>query len=413
MSLLDRLKDPAEWQSFYEYRCARHLPKQKARELASFIENKEYLPVCERIRSGARFPLPKKSVISKSGSSKKRVVYTYPRAENNVLKLLTHLILRKYNGIFDTGLYSFRPGRSAKDAVDRLMRIPCIGEMYSYKADISNYFNSIDISLLLPLLGGEMADDPELLAFLTALLSEQNVLFRGEELCEQKGIMAGTPLASFFANLFLRELDHRFYEHGAIYFRYSDDIIVFARTPEQLAEYVEEIKAFLSKKRLAINPSKEFYSRPGEKWTFLGFSYLNGKVDIAPVSVDKIKGKMRRKARALTRWQQRRGLGGEKAAKAFIRVFNRKLFEYTDENDMTWTRWFFPVISTVESLREIDRYAEDCIRFIISETHTKARFNVRYEDMKRLGFRSLVHEYYASIAKPEEAKTPPEGEDPA
>ena len=131
------------------------------------------------------------------------------------------------------------------------------------------------------------------------------------------------------------------------------------------------------------------------------------------MSVDKIKGKMRRKARALTRWQQRRGLGGEKAAKAFIRVFNRKLFEYTDENDMTWTRWFFPVISTAESLREIDRYAEDCIRFIISETHTKARFNVRYEDMKRLGFRSLVHEYYASIAKPEEAKTPPDGEDPA
>lgn len=412
MGLLDRLYESAEWRTFYEYRCARHLPKSKARELAAFIENKGWLPVCEMIRAGGRFPLPVRSVISKSGSSKKRVVYTYPPAENTVLKLLTHLILRKYNGIFDTGLYSFRPGRSAKDAVERLTRIPGIGGMYSYKADISNYFNSIDISQLLPLLRGVITDDPELLAFLTALLEEPAVLFRGEELFEQKGIMAGTPLASFFANLFLRALDHRFYEHGAIYFRYSDDIIVFAKTEEELASYVAEIKAFLAERKLLVNPSKEFYSRPGEKWTFLGFSYQNGKVDIAPVSVDKIKAKMRRKARALTRWQQRRGLGGEKAAKAFIRVFNKKLFEYTDENDMTWARWFFPVISTTESLREIDRYAEDCIRFIISETHTKARFNVRYEDMKKLGFRSLVHEYYATVEKPEKAKTPEGGNDP-
>ena len=74
-------------------------------------------------------------------TQKKRIVYTYPYAENTVLKLLAYLLLRKYDSVFSDGLYSFRPNKTAKDAVRRLIRTPRINEMYSYKADISNYFN--------------------------------------------------------------------------------------------------------------------------------------------------------------------------------------------------------------------------------------------------------------------------------
>ena len=31
----------------------------------------------------------------------------------------------------------------------------------------------------------------------------------------------------------------------------------------------------------------------------------------------------------------------------------------------------------------------------MSGTRTKARFNIRYETLKDLGYRSLVHQYYA------------------
>ena len=77
------------------------------------------------------------------GSKKKRIVYTYPDDFNTVLKLITYLMLRKYDGIFSKGLYSFRPGLAAKDAVMMLKRDPDLGRYYSYKVDISNYFNSI------------------------------------------------------------------------------------------------------------------------------------------------------------------------------------------------------------------------------------------------------------------------------
>ena len=66
---------------------------------------------------------------------------------------------------------------------------------------------------------------------------------------------------------------------------------------------------------------------------------------------------------------------------------------------MTWSLWFFPVINTVESLQLIDSYAQDCLRFILSGTRTKARYNVRYEELKALGYRSLVNEYYRDQEK--------------
>ena len=394
--LLSRLSDPEGWERFYEYKTSLACPKDMAKGLRRFIDEKGYLPVCAGISEGRRFPLPKRSVISKIYTEKKRVVYTYPYAENTVLKYLTWLLLRKYDGLFSEGLYSFRPRRTAKDAVRRLQKTPGIRGLYSYKADISNYFNSIPINRLLPLLEEAVSDDPGLFAFLKELLSEPYVLKNGQPVTEEKGIMAGTPLSAFFANLYLRDLDRHFAETGIPYARYSDDIILFAASREKTEEYAACIRSFLASCGLAVNPSKECFRSPEEGWIFLGFIYKDGVIDIAPASVDKLKHKMRRKTRALMRWRKRNGLPGERAAAAFIRIFNRKLLESAGDNELTWCHWYFSVINTTESLHTIDLYAQECIRYLLTGTRTKSRFNARYDDLKKLGYRNLVHEYYGS-----------------
>lgn len=394
MSILDELSDVSVWERFYEYKSGLVCPDRLKRELRRFIDSRGYIPVCESIASGCDFPLPQKSIISKQSTQKKRVVYTYPDAHNRVLKLLTYIMLRRSDGLFADNLFSFRPGRTAKDAIMSLLRVRGVGEMYSYKADISNYFNSIDIERLLPLLKNAMGDDEELYAFLKRLLEEPYVLENGERIKERKGIMAGTPLASFYANLFLTELDRHFEKLGVPYCRYSDDIILFAKTREGAQGHAETVRSFLKENGLELNPDKERFSSPDEGFVFLGFSYRHGVIDIAPASLDKLKHKMRRKMRALARWRDRNGIEGERAAKAFIRIFNRKLFESVSDNELTWTYWFFPVINTTKSLNAIDRYAQDCVRRLVSGKSTKARFNVRYDYMRSLGLKSLMHEYY-------------------
>ena len=81
-------------------------------------------------------------------------------------------------------------------------------------------------------------------------------------------------------------------------------------------------------------------------------------------------------------------------AAAFIRVFNRKLLESPEGSELSWSYWFFSVINTADSLQEIDAYAQDCLRFLVSGKRTKGRYDVRYEDLKKLGYRSLVNAYY-------------------
>ena len=394
MTLLDALSDSRVWEAFYEYKTGLICPKDEAARLRSFIDRVAWEPVRARIEAGAPFPLPRRAVISKLHSGKKRVVYTYPEPENTVLKLLTWLLLRKYDGLFSPGLYSFRPGRTAKDAIRHLLAVPGLRRMWAYKVDVSNYFNSIDLDRFLPLLEEALADDPALCAFLRSLLEEPEVLDEDRRLREQKGIMAGTPLSAFYANLFLRDVDQSFADSGVPYARYSDDIILFAPTEEALRAHADRLREALAEKGLAVNPSKEEVFAPEAGWVFLGFRCAGGTIDIAPATLDKLKAKMRRKTRALARWRDRTGHTGEQAAAAFIRVFNRKLLDSPTDHELSWSHWFFSVINTTETLHIIDRYAQDCLRTLVSGKRTKGRFNVRYEDLKALGYRSLVHEYY-------------------
>ena len=403
-TLLTKLSDPAVWERFYQYRCSLISQSGFPKELRAFIDREGWKTVTDRIAAGEPFPLPKKSVISKMSTGKQRTVYTYPPDENTVLKLLTYLMLRQYDSLFSPNLYSFRPHKNAKDAILFFTHIRGLREMYAYKADISDYFNSVPAERLLGELEAVMQDDPQLFAFLRSLLTEPNVLDGGTVHAERKGIMAGTPVACIYANLYLRALDAKFFARGVPYARYSDDVILFAETEQQCRQYAAELREYLRERGLTLNPRKEHFYRPYEAWVFLGFCVKDGQIDIAPASVTKLCRKMRRKARGLRRWADRRGVPGEKAAAAFIRIFNAKLLESPGENrDLTWSCWFFPVITTAESLRKVDRYAQDCIRYIISGKRTKARYNVRYADMKQLGYRSLVHEYYAD---PERGEPP-------
>ena len=399
MSLLDQLSDASVWDRFYEYKLSLACPKQFTGELRRFIDEKRYLPICKAINAGGDFPIPRKSVLVKMGTDKKRAVYTYPPDENTVLKLLTWLILRKYDRIFDRNLYSFRPGKTAKDAVRDLLKTRKVTSAYSYKVDIHDYFNSVPVLHLLPMLKTVLQDDEKLYSFLEKLLLETRVSDRGKIVVERKGIMAGTPLSSFFANLYLSELDRHFYESRVIYARYSDDIIVFSQSEAEIKKHAEYIRSFLAGRLLEVNPAKECFGGPGEGFVFLGFSCVGDRVDIAPATVRKLKQKMRRKRDALFRWQKRGGLGGEKAAKAFVRIFNAKLLESPRDNELSWSHWFFPVINTTESLHAIDLYAQDCLRYLIYGKHTKARYNIRYGDLKALGYRSLVNAYYRHAAE--------------
>ena len=394
MDMIEKLSVHEQWLRFLEYKkSGGHLSRAEQVQLEEFIKKKQYLPVAESLARGGVFSLPEAVKVNKQFSTKKRTVFVFPKSENYVQKMLAYLML-DFDSVFADNLYSFRKNMGAKKAITRIICSANIAEMYSYKLDISDYFGSVSVKRLLPRLHEVLEREERLFALLNAMLEEKRALCEGEVIEMEKGILAGCPLSGFFANLYLSELDRYFAEKGVLYARYSDDIIVFAPTREQLNAHKKFILQFLAKNELQLNADKEYYSAPHEEWTFLGFRYRGGTVDISEVSKRKLKKKMKRKARALLRWKKRKGASAEQAVRAYIRYFNRKLYDNPVNNELTWARWYFPIINTAESLKELDAFEQQCIRYLATETYSKKQFEFTYEQMKACGYVTLVNRFY-------------------
>ena len=148
---------------------------------------------------------------------------------------------------------------------------------------------------------------------------------------------------------------------------------------------------------LEINPDKAAIYNPGETIEFLGFSYHNGKIDISDSTILKTKGKIKRKANSLRRWARKKNLPKKKAAIGFINTMNYKFYGGDDKDiydEFTWSKWFFPNITTDNGLKIIDKYMQEYIRYICTGRHYKGNYKITYEDIKSMGYRSLVNEYY-------------------
>ena len=348
MSLLNILSDEKVWIDFYEQKVdPTYFRISDAQELFQYVREKRYLPVIDRIFSGEGLSVPQKKRIAKSDTSKKRIVYCLPEDETIVLKLLTWLMIRKYDWFLSDNLYSFRPNYGAKDALRKLTSDPEISQYYSYKLDVRNYFNSIYIDLLLPVLKQLFSDDLPLYEFLASQLSDPRAIDNDTVIEEQKGVMAGMPYAVFFANVYLTRLDREFEKiPNVVYCRYSDDIIIFAKEKDTLDAAKEKLLNTLAEVHLEVNPDKVVETDPAQPWTFLGFEYDGKGIDVSKVSVGKMKAKMRRKARSLDRWRRAKGKDGWMAARAFIKHFNKKLYTSESNSEVNWSWWYFPMITT-------------------------------------------------------------------
>jgi hypothetical protein len=437
--------------------------------LDEFIAAEGYRGPAQAAREGV-WPLPTKRLINKLGKAKKRVVYRFPDAENWTLKLLAWLLFA-YDDRQPDGCYSFRRNFGVLRALRELTALPGINEMWCYKADITNYFNSVPVPLLQPVLARVIDDDAALFDFLMRLLSENRALtahdggspadavaadaglggtghdadagsiesrrahqdaapggasddaeadmdwLGGDDVDagsatvgpigsdsavtwdvieEPRGVMAGTPISPFLANIYLSALDEWFVSRGVPYARYSDDIVIFANSQAELGRLRDEFLRLIGEHGLVVNPDKETISAPGTAWEFLGVSYCNGVIDLSSTTKTKLKGKIRRKARALRRWMLRKGADPQVAMRALIRVFNRKFYSLRDPNDLTWARWFFPLLTTSDGLHEIDEYLQSYVRYVPTGRFTKTNYSVSYDDLKRLGYLPLVHEFYAA-----------------
>lgn len=386
------------WKKFLKYKMNNQFTSTKElEELTKYIKIKKYKKITKEIKkNNYTFSTPRKKLINKNSSNKKRTVYSLNNDEMIILKYITFL-LYKYDYLFENNLYSFRKNTGVKKAIKNIKKIKNINNMYGYKVDIKNYFNSIDTTILLENIKNEIKDKL-LINIIEQIITNNQVIYNNKCITENnKGIMAGLPISTFLANYYIKEIDSYFKKQKLVYLRYSDDIIIFCNNKNDLLKYQKTLKQLLKKYKLNINNEKELFFFPQEQWEFLGFSFKNNIIDISENTKRKIKKKIKRSTKSIRRWMIKNNNNSDKAIKLVINKYNKKFFG-KNNSELSWKYWFFPIINTTSSLKEIDNYFQDCLRYIATGKHNKKNYKiVPYTKLKKLGYKSLVNEYYLFI----------------
>lgn len=210
MSIREQLYSSAAWEDFLAWRLKKGRFNWREFEAADeFIASGECIRAGRQIIEKEGLGIPARILVNKMGSQKKRVVYCYEDEEVEVLKFIAHLLYR-YDSVLAPNCYSFRQGQTVQSAILGLRRKLAGRELWGYKIDIHNYFNSVSIPLLLPILNDVLSDDGQLYSFFEKMLTNSHVRDGENVIKDEHGIMAGTPTAPFLANIYLMEMDYHF-----------------------------------------------------------------------------------------------------------------------------------------------------------------------------------------------------------
>lgn len=397
MDFFSKMLEDERLDSFLEYRMDRQIPDFRVEGMQRYLKSPKYREDVLRIKNGDYyFSLPVKKFIPKSYTNKKRTVYHFEEDEMTLLRVMSY-ILHDYEYLFPRELYSFKKGVSAKNFLHYYQKHPNLGKMYVAKTDLKSYGNSINSDMLIDKLKVAIGEEePELLSFFIWLLNRKQYIMNGEIICGDTSAIAGIPIHNFFTNLYLTDTDKLLIPRCATYARYSDDILMITPTRKEAEENLATLMKEFDK--LCLTPhtgDKTAVYNPGETFEYLGISLANREADIAPSSLKKLKRKMRIRAKRIYRDKKNRFNSSEEKARHLILMNHRTFYGKPGSSDLSWTQWAFPVITRVDSLRTLDLYNQRCIRYVLTGKWSDCQYRIKYDELKKLGYKSLVRAYYS------------------
>jgi hypothetical protein len=403
--VLDKMIERETREAFLERKRSSYNTKDsEIGELERYILSDDCERDIERLRQrDFYFEAPRRVLLRKKNSDKRRAVYRFRPEESMIIKLMA-FVMHDHDYLFSDSLYSFRIGRPIAGIFRHIRKQGYNRTHWVLKTDIHSFGDNVDADILMEQLTDIYKDkDPDLLWFFDRLLTRGEYYEKGELVHGNTGALSGCALTNFFENVYLLDVDDIIREHASYYCRFADDIAVFTETEEQAREAYRILGRKFKERGLEFNEDKTAITSPGERFELLGFQLENGEFDIAETSMRKVEWKFRHFADKLLRWQAKYGISREESMQRMIDRIDRYFFGMRrDENELNWVDWAFGVLTRPDSLRRLDSCAQDCIRIAGSGKKTNAKYRVRYKEMQRRGYRTLVHAYYHGFERREE-----------
>lgn len=201
-----------------------------------------------------------------------------------------------------------------------------------------------------------------------------------------KGIPQGTPISATLSNAYMIDFDmaaKAFCEqHGALYRRYSDDILVVCK-PQDASAIEAGIMRFIDREKLQINSGKterttfDFTSPRSNSEAlaqYLGFVWTRDGAMIRPQSLARRRRKLKRHLRRMERIvteQVAAGLPVEIWTKAFRRRFTRPDFQNFSSYARRSAKAFGEAPHILRQVRRLERAAEQGLRKLKDRTRSQ------------------------------------------
>ena len=399
MGVLDKMLDMEVRRAFLERKKGSYnVPEEELAQLSDYILSDACTEEIARLKDGDFFfEPPRLTMLRKKSSGKRRRIYRFRDNEAMIMKLMA-FVMHDFDWLYSDSLYSFRVGRHISGIFREISKNDYSRTHWVIKSDISSFGDSVDPDILvgqLEELFGE--SDRPLFDFFKALLTRGEYIERDGSLIHgPTGAMSGCALTNFFENIYLRDVDDMIISRSSYYCRFADDMAIFFAERKDAEETYDILKSQLSERGLAFNTSKTDIVAPGETFELLGFSVSAGEYDISENSMQKIEWKLRHYADRLIRLQRRDLITASEAEQRMIDRIDRYFFGADRfRNELNWVDWSFSVLTRCDSLKRLDECAQDCIRIAGSGgKRNRARYRVRYNEMRARGYRTLVHAYY-------------------
>lgn len=177
------------------------------------------------------------------------------------------------DALFSGSSYAYRKGLNRKGAAEALRKALSDGYTTGIKADISAFFDSVDVNKLMGMLEGIFPFEPLVDRIRTCLTDDEGRV---------KGLPHGSPLSPVLSNLYLNCFDRDMEKEGFRLVRYADDFMALYRSNGSDEYLKEKVRDSLSKLGLELKAAKTEEVRHGVPVRFLGYMVTADSISEAP-----------------------------------------------------------------------------------------------------------------------------------
>lgn len=191
------------------------------------------------------------------------------------------IIEPRYERIFLSNSYGYRPGKGATKAIRRVLA-ECHKSQYKYvlRLDIDNFFDTLDHEILRKRLIAT-GTEAEIVRLIMLCVQMGKVKQGSLEWVETDyGTPQGAVLSPILSNLYLHSFDQFAVSNGVPYVRYADDFLFMTETRERAEEILTKTETHLKEKlKLSLNqPPSIIELKDG--FDFLGITIKDKKASI-------------------------------------------------------------------------------------------------------------------------------------